>query len=61
MFKRLIALALSASMLLSLGFTVNAEEVASNEENKLYCLTNNNWTEADLALYQERAGFVPEN
>lgn len=68
MFKRLIALALSASMLLSLGFTVNAEEAASDadavtaaEENKLYCLTNNNWTEGDLELYQERAGFKPEN
>lgn len=67
MFKRFIALALSASMLLSLGFTVNAEEVASDaavvaaEENKLYCLTNNNWTEADLERYEKEAGFVPEN
>lgn len=52
-------------MLLSLGVTVNAEEqtadAATAEENKLYCLTNNNWTESDLELYQERAGFKPEN
>lgn len=66
MFKRLIALTLSASMLLSFGFTVNAEEVANDavvaaEENKLYCLTNNAWVESDLMLYQDRAGFRPEN
>lgn len=62
MFKKIIALTLTAAMLTGMGVSVSAEtEVEAEKENKLYCLSDNTWREKhDYEIYSEK-GIELEN